>query len=174
MHDVLRKAGRPVPGNPWVEIRGSVIHGRGVFARKAITKGRKLIEYVGERIGKDEAFERSARQIERNKRNGTHGAVYIFEVSPRIDVDGNVAWNPARLINHSCTPNCEARIARGRIWIYSLRDIDSGTELSYDYGYDLDHWEEHPCRCGSAQCCGYIVRSNLRWRLKKNQLARSA
>jgi len=28
-------------------------------------------------------------------------------------------------------------------------------------------FEEHPCRCGSKNCLGYIVRSNLRWRVKK-------
>jgi SET domain-containing protein len=167
MHDTLRQTGRRISGNPWVVIRGSVIHGRGIFAQTSIPKGTRILEYVGDRISKSEGFRRSSRQIELNRRNGTHGAVYIFEVSPRIDIDGNVSWNPARLINHSCDPNCETVIERGRVWIESIRSIRPGEELAYDYGYDLDYWQDHPCRCGSTQCCGYIVRSNLRWRLKK-------
>lgn len=151
--------------NEWVEIRGSAIHGRGLFARTAIPRGRRVIEYVGERITKAEAVRRSVRQVELNRRNHTAGAVYIFELNARHDIDGNVAWNPARLINHACTPNCETVIEGGRIWITSLRRIQPGEELSYDYGYDLDHWRDHPCRCGTADCCGYIVRKRLRWRV---------
>lgn len=162
-----RSPDRPIPGNPWAVIRGSAIHGRGLFARQPIPKGTRIIEYVGERITKAEGFRRSAAQIERNRRNGTHGAVYIFELNKTTDIDGNVAWNPARLINHSCHPNCQTHIIRGRVWIESLRLIEAGEELSYDYGYDLDHWQEHPCRCGAPNCCGYIVRKNLRWRLAR-------
>jgi len=40
-------------------------------------------------------------------------------------------------------------------------------ELTYDYGYDMECYEDHPCRCGSKNCVGYIVRSNLRWRVLK-------
>ena len=43
----------------------------------------------------------------------------------------------------------------------------NGEELTYDYGYDMDCFEDHPCRCGSKNCIGYIVRSNLRWRVEK-------
>jgi SET domain-containing protein len=167
MHGTLRQPGRTIPGNPWVVIRGSAIHGRGLFARIPIPRGTRIIEYVGERITKAEGFRRSAAQIERNRRNGTHGAVYIFELNKTTDIDGNVSWNPARLINHSCEANCEAKIVRGRIWIEALRLIHPGEELSYDYGYDLDHWQEHPCRCGAPSCCKYIVRKNLRWRLAR-------
>ena len=46
---------------------------------------------------------------------------------------------------------------RGRIWIYSLRKIKAGDELTYNYGFDADTWDDHPCRCGSANCVGYIV-----------------
>ncbi|MBL9130914.1 MAG: hypothetical protein JNG86_06935, partial [Verrucomicrobiaceae bacterium] len=27
----------------------------------------------------------------------------------------------------------------------------------YNYGFDADTWDEHPCRCGSERCIGYIV-----------------
>jgi proteasome assembly chaperone (PAC2) family protein len=46
---------------------------------------------------------------------------------------------------------------KGRIWIYSLREIKKGEELTYNYGFELDTWEDHPCRCGKSNCVGYIV-----------------
>jgi hypothetical protein len=40
------------------ELRSSPIHGQGVFALRRIHKGRRLIEYVGERITPAEADQR--------------------------------------------------------------------------------------------------------------------
>jgi len=78
-----------------------------------------------------------------------------------------VSWNLAKYINHSCDPNCETDIVRGKIWISAIKDIKKGEELSYDYGYDMHCFEDHPCRCNSKNCVGFIVRSNLRWRIRK-------
>lgn len=156
-----------IPGSPDLEVRGSGIHGRGVFARRDIPPGIRLIEYVGQRITKAESKRRAERQYGTHQSDQTHGAVYIFEINKRHDIDGNVEWNPARWINHSCDPNCEAVLDRGRVWIESVRPILRGEEISYDYGYDWEHYQEHPCRCGTTACAGYIVRKSLRWRLKK-------
>ncbi|MDZ4789132.1 MAG: SET domain-containing protein-lysine N-methyltransferase [Blastochloris sp.] len=149
---------------PWFIVRKSRIHGEGVFAAREIPKGTRVIEYVGERITKAEAARRSEQQVEMSKA-GDCGAVYIFESTLRHDIDGNVPWNPARLINHSCKPNCAAKNLRGRIWISAVRAIPEGAELSYDYGYDIDHYSEHPCRCGSLSCCGFIVGKSYRKKL---------
>jgi SET domain-containing protein len=126
--------------------KGSPIHGLGGFAKRTIGTGARILEYVGERISKSE----SLRRCEQN--NG-----YIFSLNAEEDLDGNVAWNPARLINHSCTPNCEAELEEGRIWIVARRDIDPGEEVTFNYGYDLVDYRDHPCRCGSAGCVGYMV-----------------
>ncbi|RLE47727.1 SET domain-containing protein, partial [Candidatus Woesearchaeota archaeon] len=75
--------------------------------------------------------------------------------------------NTARWINHSCNPNCETININGHIWIVALRDIRKGEELSYDYGYSLDDFEEHPCHCGSKNCVGYIVAEKYRKKLRK-------
>ncbi len=72
-------------------------------------------------------------------------------------MDGNVDWNPARFLNHSCEPNCEARFIDGRIWLVAIRDVRAREELTFNYGYDLEDYREHPCRCGAASCAGYIV-----------------
>ncbi|MBV6498199.1 MAG: hypothetical protein CJBNEKGG_00415 [Prosthecobacter sp.] len=139
----------------WV-VRGSSIHSRGLFARTDIPEDAPIIEYVGERITKAES-QRRGKALEEKARKTGGAAVYIFTLNSRYDIDGGFPGNPARLINHSCEPNCEAYIIKGRIWIYSLKAIQKGEELTYNYGFDLETWEEHPCRCGKPSCVGYIL-----------------
>ena len=126
--------------------RGSAIHGTGGFAKTAIRKGAQIIEYVGERISKAE----SLRRCEQNN-------AYIFTLNDQQDLDGNVAWNPARYINHSCAPNCEAEKDEDRIWIIATRDIQAGEEITFNYGYDLESYTDYPCCCGSPNCVGFMV-----------------
>ena len=134
----------------WVDFRASPIDRLGGFAHADIPAGTGVIEYVGERITKAE----SLRRCEANNE-------YIFTLDEAHDLDGNVLWNPARWLNHSCAPNCEAELDEGRIWIVALRDIKAGEELTFNYGYDLESYHEHPCRCGAADCVGYIVAEEL-------------
>ena len=140
---------RPVPspsGNDLVTFGSSAIHGLGGFARTRIPKDARIIEYVGERIDKRE----SARRCEANN-------VYIFSLNEVDDLDGNVSWNPARFLNHSCSPNCEAQLAGDSIWIVAGRDISAGEELTFNYGFDLENYQDYPCQCGSPHCVGFIV-----------------
>lgn len=168
----LKKRGR----SKWVEVRGSVIHGRGVYAARDIPDETQVIEYVGELIDKEESETRAWAQMAKAEEEGD-AAVYIFTLNERYDLDGSVEWNTARLINHSCEPNCEAFTEESekgdRIFIYALRDIEAGEELSFDYGFDLECYEDHPCRCGSDNCIGYIVNQDqwpeLRKLLKKKR-----
>jgi len=148
-------------GEFW-EVRPSAIHGGGLFARRTIPRGTRIIEYLGERITKAESLRRAQAQIER-ARGGGDGAVYIFELNRRYDLDGNVAWNAARLINHSCAPNCASEQLPGHIWIRARRRIEAGEELTYNYGYAAEHHAEHPCRCGAPTCVGAIV-ARSQWR----------
>jgi SET domain-containing protein len=94
--------------------------GLGLFAIKPIPKGQKIIEYTGPRIPNDVV----------EKSNGK----YFFGVNKKWSVDGRGRDNIARYINHSCRPNAEAIITRGRIWIWSRRTIKPGEEICYDYG----------------------------------------
>ena len=140
----------------FVEVRGSIIHGRGVYAVKSIPKEEYVIEYVGNRINKKESEKRALAQMEVAEKTGA-AAVYIFNLTKKWDLDGSVEWNPARLINHSCEPNCEAIQDRKRIYIQALRDIETDEEITFDYGFDVESYKDHPCLCGSAKCVGYIV-----------------
>lgn len=135
---------RPATGE-WI-IAPSRIHGAGLFARLPVPRSTRLLEYVGERISKAESLRRCELQNE-----------YIFSLSPEFDLDGAVDWNPARFINHSCEPNCEALLENGRIWIVSIRDISPGDELTFNYGYDLEDYRRYPCHCGARACAGFMV-----------------
>lgn len=153
----------------YCEVRGSVIHGRGVYATQFIPHETKIIEYVGELVDKEESEKRANAQHAHAVETGD-AAVYIFTLSKKWDIDGNVPWNTARLINHSCDPNCEAWIEGRKIFIHALRDINEGEELTFDYGFDIECYEDHPCRCGSKECVGYIV-SREQWPELKQRLA---
>lgn len=138
------------------EVRDSEIHGTGVYAAKSIPSGDRVIEYLGEKIDKEESERRANEQMEHAEKTGD-AAVYIFTLSKKWDIDGNMPWNTARLLNHSCEPNCEAWIEGKRIFLYALRDIKLGEELTFDYGFDIENYEDHPCLCGREGCVGYIV-----------------
>lgn len=137
--------------HPLVVFKRSLIHGTGGFARVDMRRGKRIIEYVGPRLSKAQS------QIERNQNNS-----YIFHFDDSHDIDGSVSWNPARFLNHSCLPNCEADIRRGALWLYALRRIRAGEELTYNYGYELEEgYPGCPCHCGSLECVGYMVGEEL-------------
>ena len=135
-----------VAGTPLVSFRESAIHGTGGFARTDIAAGTRVVEYTGERIAKDESLRRCMA-----------GNEFIFALDDEWDLDGSGSWNQARHLNHSCEPNCEAERIDERIWIMARRDIQAGEELTFNYGYSLEDYREHECRCGAAECVGYMV-----------------
>ena len=153
--------------SPWCKINQSGIHNNGGFAIKDIPMGTKIIEYVGERVSKKRSDDIYEESLEAHNEDASKGAVYLFTINKKFDLDGNVSWNTARYINHSCEPNCESDVIDNRVWIIATRDIKKGEELTYDYCYDIDDWETHPCLCGSPKCRGYIVEESLWPKLKR-------
>ena len=162
---------KELTSSKYIDVRESEIHGTGVFAKTRVPKGKKVIEYIGEKITKKESERRSIALIEKNQGNETDGAVYIFEVNKRHDIDGNIPENTARFINHSCDPNCEPDVIKNRVWLISKRKIKEGEELSYNYGFDLNGYEDHECRCGAKKCVGYITAED-NWPKLKRRLAK--
>jgi SET domain-containing protein len=139
------------------ELRQSPIQGQGAFATRLIRKGTRIIEYTGERITQDEADKRY--DDESMSRHHT----FLFTLDEDTVVDAAVDGNEARFINHSCDPNCQAFIEGEKIFIYSLRTIQPGEELAYDYAYErvegMDEESEklYVCRCGAKTCRGTIL-----------------
>jgi SET domain-containing protein len=142
----MEPAGLPAVETALVCFRESAIHGTGGFAKTDIAAGMWVIEYTGEKITKDESLLRCEA-----------GNEFVFSLGDEWDLDGSVVWNPARFLNHSCEPNCATERIEGRIWIIALRDIRAGEELTFNYGYSLDDYREHQCRCGTTGCVGYMV-----------------
>ncbi|MGD0697385.1 MAG: SET domain-containing protein-lysine N-methyltransferase [Terriglobia bacterium] len=120
----------------------SKIHRWGVYPDEAIPANRKVIEYVGEKIG--------LREAERRRHTP-----FLFVLDDHWMIDGGVGGSGAEFINHSCAPNLVTRIMKGHILYMSLRSIKKGEELTLDYNYD-DTDDMMPCTCGAPNCRGTI------------------
>jgi uncharacterized protein len=140
-------------------IRTSKIQGKGAFSNRRIAKGARIIEYLGECIDEHESDIRYP-----DDEMGRHHT-FLFSIGDgtRVLDAGPLEW-PAKFINHSCDPNCEAiEEEDGRVFISALKNIPEGVELSYDYAYERtsDHTAAdeklYMCRCGSPKCRGTIM-----------------
>lgn len=143
----------------WHTVKRSPIHGTGVFARRKIPAGTRIIEYQGQRISNAEADRRHPT----NPDDPFH--TFFFVLSTGKVIDGNDQGNDARWINHSCEPNCESEEGKGgkRVYVVAKRDIARGEELYYDYGLVMDGKvtktlrAQYACHCGSSQCRGTML-----------------
>jgi SET domain-containing protein len=123
-------------------IRSSAIHAAGCYTTTPIAKGRRVAEYTGPRISKDQA----------DKAYEDSPITYLFGLGKGdIVIDGHCA---AMFINHSCDANCETSEIRGRVWIKSLRPIAAGEEITYDYCLYDGGDDEAICNCGAKKCRG--------------------
>jgi histone-lysine N-methyltransferase SETD1 len=169
----------------------SPIHDWGLYAMEKISRGEMVIEYVGEVV-------RAAVADKREKayeRQGI-GSSYLFRIDDDLVVDatkkGNLGYVVMlfigctdltgyirRLINHSCDPNCTAKIITisnvKKIVIYAKQDIELGDEITYgaqplqlraglcltsasstDYHFPIEQDNKIPCLCGSTKCRKYL------------------
>src|SRR3954447_5440134 len=97
---------------PIVVVRGSEIHGKGVFATRPIAKGERIIEYKGKLITEVEADERYGDD------ESNHTFLFLLDNDMVIDAYRN--GNSARWINHSCDPNCEPFEEGNRLYIHAI------------------------------------------------------
>ena len=140
-----------------IQTRRSGVHGKGVFALVDIQAGETLIEYTGEVISWTEALDRHPH----DPSDPNH--TFYFHIDEDHVIDAKYGGNSARWINHSCKPNCEADIEEGRVFIRSLRAIEAGEELFYDYGLVIDEpltpqlKAQYPCWCGAKKCRGTLL-----------------
>jgi [histone H3]-lysine4 N-trimethyltransferase SETD1 len=108
-----------------VKFARSAIHNWGLYSLEHIQTGEMIIEYVGEKIRQEIADLREIKYTE----SGI-GSSYLFRIDEGTVVDATKKGGIARFINHSCDPNCTAKIIRvggsKRIVIYALADIEKG------------------------------------------------
>jgi len=134
--------------------------GRGLYAAKDIKEGTRIIDYVGKII--------TIKQTEESEKFNNSKPIYLFNLNNRYDLDGDFSWNTARLINHSCSNNCDYNGVGLKLWIVAIKNIKKGEELTCDYGFGYDkNFKQFRCKCGSKNCCGYILRAESRWRINK-------
>ncbi len=150
--DEIQAKRTPRRTRKWFEVRSSPIHGSGVFALRPIPKGTRIVEYTGKRITNEEADALyNDYEMERHH-------TFLFSVDEHTVIDATHQGSDARFINHSCSPNCESVIERGRIFIDAIRDIAPGEELFFDYAYERDGEEDaedeqrYACHCGAPNC----------------------
>ncbi|KAI9728487.1 MAG: histone methyltransferase set1 [Chrysothrix sp. TS-e1954] len=147
----LKKRKKPV------KFDRSAIHGWGLYAEENIAMSEMIIEYVGEKVRQAVA---NIREIRYDKQG--MGSSYLFRIDEDAVVDATKKGGIARFINHSCEPNCTAKIIKvdgtKRIVIYALKDIARNEELTYDYKFDreMDSEDRVPCLCGSATCKKFL------------------
>ncbi|HEY0406188.1 MAG TPA: SET domain-containing protein [Pyrinomonadaceae bacterium] len=129
----------PRKANPNYAVKRTAT-GLGLFALKPIMRGKKIIEYTGPILSGDEIDEK--------------GGKYLFELDKKRAIDGSARGNTARYINHSCKPNAKGYTTGNRIWIWSLRAIEAGEQITINYGreYFNDHIRPVGCKC--EQCLG--------------------
>lgn len=153
----------------------SHIHNWGLYAMENISKDDMIIEYVGEIVRQQVSEIREQRYL----KSGI-GSSYLFRIDEATVVDATKKGGIARFINHSCMPNCTAKIIRvdgtKRIVIYALRDIAmsgfftfvsfivlgltniADEELTYDYKFEreIGSLDRIPCLCGTPACKGFL------------------
>jgi SET domain-containing protein len=143
-------------------IRSSAIHAAGCYTTTRIPKGKRVAEYTGPRLSKDEAdalYESSP-------------ITYLFGLgNGNVVIDGHCM---AMFINHSCDPNCETDVKDGRVWIKAIKDIAAGSEITYDYCLYDGGDEPALCNCGAKNCRGTMYSPQEVRRRKKRAKAEAA
>ena len=135
---------------PAIEVRQSNVHGQGVFATRAIPKGRRIVEYTGERMAWEAASE-----------DPDDPHTFLFGLSDTDDViNAAIGGNEARWINHSCDPNAGLN---GQIVLVAMHEIATGEEIRFDYAMsDVTDYDEFKCECGAPNCRGVVRGSDWR------------
>lgn len=127
--------------------------GWGVVAKRAFKPGEFVAEYRGEVIDRNEMKWRLSKKEEEDP-------MYILEISKDFFIDAEYVGNLSRLINHSCSPNCEVRkyLSMGRSvgGIFACRNIEIGDEVTFMYGCGSQSTAPFRCRCGAKGCSLFV------------------
>ncbi|MCD9637677.1 hypothetical protein HAX54_021089 [Datura stramonium] len=138
----------------------SGIHALGLYTSRFISQGEMVVEYVGEIVGLRVADKRETEYLS-GKKLQYKSACYFFRIDQEHIVDATQKGGIARFVNHSCMPNCVARIISVRnekkVVFFAERDIYPGEEITYDYNFNHeDEGKKIPCYCNSRNCRLYL------------------
>lgn len=129
--------------------------GWGLKTSELIKKGEFVSEYVGELVDEEECKKR----IEKSHINDVSN-YYMLTIDKDRIIDAGPKGNYSRFMNHSCDPNCETQkwTVNGdtRVGLFATKDIEIGTELTFNYNLDCLGNDKTTCKCGAKNCSGYI------------------
>ncbi len=136
--------------SPKVDIKDSLIGGRGIFANSNIKRGEKIIVWGGNYT--------DAAGAESMRNNGKLVMQWdddLYSYEDRADDDGY-------FVNHSCDPNLWMANAHTLV---ANKDIKSGEELTVDYTMfeaDENYLSKWECKCGLPLCRGRVTGKDWR------------
>ncbi len=118
-------------------VKDSSVHGMGLFPTIDLKEGQVITVIKGEHINADECIKRE-----------DEGNVYIFYKDEDEYIDASM-HSQLRYLNHSCNYNCDIdEDENGNLILFAASDIQSGEELTIDYGYEEIY---KYCSCGDCE-----------------------
>jgi len=142
---------------PPLEVFRAGRKGWGLTPLRKLAQGQFVIEYVGEVVTEEESLRRREEYAAAGVRH-----MYFMSLSSGELIDACQKGNISRFFNHSCEPNCEIQKwnvgGEVRIGFFSLRDIEQGEELTFDYNFERFTQNDKPmrCHCGAPNCKGVL------------------
>uniref|UniRef100_A0A5B7B2P3 Uncharacterized protein n=1 Tax=Davidia involucrata TaxID=16924 RepID=A0A5B7B2P3_DAVIN len=138
----------------------SGIHALGLYTSRFICRGAMVVEYVGEIVGLRVADKRES-EYQSGRKLQYKSACYFFRIDKEHIIDATRKGGIARFVNHSCLPNCVAKVISVRnekkVVFFAERDIYPGEEITYDYHFNHeDEGKKIPCFCNSKNCRRYL------------------
>ena len=113
------------------------------------------MQYIGEIYSIDSEYGQKKLYEYKDKK-----CTYLMSITKNEVIDPTFKGNMARFINHSCEPNCETQkwhvLGEISVGIFTLKDINEGEELTFNYGFDIMKTTFQKCLCGVPTCRGYL------------------
>ena len=139
--------------HPSVEVRGSEIEGRGLFATVGLAAGTVVSRLRGRLVSDEELADLLARSAA--------GGPYVDTIAVSEGVHLVLApWQIVHYGNHSCDPTLWHTDA---YTLVTRRFVAAGEELTVDYAtHTAEESFTMACRCGATVCRGVITGGDWR------------
>ncbi|MED6110151.1 hypothetical protein PIB30_040306 [Stylosanthes scabra] len=161
-HDCRKEYARYKLAKGWkhLVVYKSGIHALGLYTSRFISGGEMVVEYVGEIVGSRVADKREI-EYQSERKLQYKGACYFFRIDKEHIIDATRKGGIARFVNHSCLPNCVAKVVtirhQKKVVFFAERNIYPGEEITYDYHFNNeDEGKKIPCYCNSKNCRRYM------------------
>jgi hypothetical protein len=129
--------------------------GLGVFAKKEISAGTVIGDYVGKVI------ETRLYDLEKDEKG-----LFLMYYTDEASIYPDLKKPGTHLLNHSCSPNCWVYIYKGHTLFFALRNIKPDEELTISYLLSPKDGCDpctHVCKCSSKFCTGTFHLSKAKY-----------